>query len=92
MLVRDNVALMFQARPSLEAEIDDFRTKPEGGSFTLNLSLSGIGSLHERIEGNAEIVHDMHKTFYGMKESGIKDNNGYVLVFVERNEEKTDEP
>ena len=36
------------------------------------------------IKDRADIVFDMRTTFYGMREFGIRDGNGYVVVFAQR--------
>lgn len=48
------------------------------------IDVEGIAKLYTDVKDKAEIVQDMHTTFYGSKEFAIRDINGYVLAFSER--------
>jgi uncharacterized glyoxalase superfamily protein PhnB len=87
MLRREKVILMFQTRTSLGEEIAALAELPICGSLTLYIETTDIEQLHQRIKGKAELVQDMRRAFYGMREFAIKDINGYILVFAERGED-----
>jgi uncharacterized glyoxalase superfamily protein PhnB len=80
---RGEVELMFQSRSSLGKDLPDFQDLPIGGSLTFFIVLQGIQELYERVRGQAEVVQDLHDTFYGMREFATKDLNGYILTFAE---------
>ena len=75
---------MFQSRQSLSEEIPNLKEAKIGGSFTMYIDVEGIAKLYTDVKDKAEIVQDMHTTFYGSKEFAIRDINGYVLAFSER--------
>lgn len=78
------VEVMFQSRQSLSEEIPNFKEAKIGGSFTLYIEIEGIDDFFSAVKDKAEIVQDMHTTFYGSKEFSIQDTNGYILAFSER--------
>jgi hypothetical protein len=54
------------------------------GSFgTFFIKMTGIEELHDSVKGKLDIALEMRTTFYGMKEFGIKDPDGYYMVFAE---------
>lgn len=80
----EGVELMFQSRASLGAELPALQDKPIGGSLTFYIDVEDVQALHERVQRRAEVVQDMQTTFYGAREFGILDNNGFILVFGEK--------
>ena len=84
----NDVELMFQSRFSLVEEMVALKDLKIGGSFTLYFEIAGIEDLYAKVKEKAEIVLDLHPTFYGMMEFAIKDCNGYILVFSEKPYEK----
>ena len=38
-------------------------------------------SANASVDGKAEIVEDLHDTFYGMREFAIRDCNGFWITF-----------
>lgn len=80
------VELMFQLRASLEEETAILKGISIGGSFTLFIEVENILELHKSLMNKAEVVQEMHHTFYGSQEFAIKDCNGYVLAFSQPKE------
>jgi len=83
MLKRDGVEMMFQQRASLTEEITGFSGKAIGGSLTFYIDVDNVQGVYEMVQGKANVVQEMHTTFYGAQEFGIEDCNGYVLVFAQ---------
>ena len=81
---KDGVELMFQKRASLQGEIPEFEGKIIGGTFALYFDVYEIKPLYNKAKANCDLVQDMHKTFYGTDEFSVKDLNGYILTFSER--------
>ena len=52
--------------------------------FDLYIYADDVDSLRKHLEGKAEIVEDLHDTFYGMREFIIRDYNGFWITFGER--------
>jgi uncharacterized glyoxalase superfamily protein PhnB len=80
---RDGVELMFQSRLSLSENVPALAGSPIGASQTFYIEVSGLQDLYERVRGRAEIVVDLHTTFYGTQEFYFRDSNGYILSFSE---------
>jgi uncharacterized glyoxalase superfamily protein PhnB len=83
MLKRDEVVLMFQTRASLAEEIPLFASQMLGGGLTFYINVTDIQGLHQTLAGRVEVVMPMKTTFYGAQEFGIRDPNGFVLVFAQ---------
>jgi lactoylglutathione lyase len=75
--------IMLQSLSSAAAEQPVFADMKIGGSLGLFIVVKGVNELYERVKGKAQLVADIHDTFYGMREFAIQDNSGYILVFAE---------
>jgi uncharacterized glyoxalase superfamily protein PhnB len=49
--------------------------------FDLYTHVDDVDGLRSRLDGKAEIVEDLHDTFYGMREFIIRDCNGFWITF-----------
>ena len=49
--------------------------------FDLYTHVDDVDALRRRLDGKAEIVEDLHDTFYGMREFIIRDCNGFWITF-----------
>ena len=49
--------------------------------FDLYTHVDDVEDLRRRLDGKAEIVEDLHNTFYGMREFVIRDCNGFWITF-----------
>lgn len=49
--------------------------------FDLYTHVDDVDGLRCRMEGKAELVEDLHDTFYGMREFIIRDCNGFWITF-----------
>ena len=80
-----DVWLMFQSRPSLEADVPALEGSEIGGSFTLYVDTDDVDGVHERAsESDVTVVQAVRETDYGRREFAIEDPNGYVLAFGEQ--------
>lgn len=85
MLEKDGIEVMYQSYAS--ADKDNASTGPlvrKGPSF-LYVEVSDLDSIARAMQG-AEIAIPMRTTFYGMKELGVKDPAGHVIMFAQRME------
>ena len=65
-------------------EYPAFAGKPIGATGTMFIELEGVDALHERIKSSVTITMPLVTQFYGMREFGILDPDGYVITFAER--------
>lgn len=49
----------------------------------LYISVDGIDDYFKKVWSKVTQVKELHKTFYGVNEFLIKDNNGYLIAFAE---------
>ena len=60
--------------------------------FDLYTHVDDVDALRRRIDGKAEIVEDLHDTFYGMREFIIRDCNGFWITFGQPMEGRSSVP
>ncbi len=82
MVMSGGAQLMFQTAESIEEDLPDVPSRPVGGSFTLFIEVENAQGLLEKVRGKANLFMDLRQTFYGKWEFGVKDPNGYYLVFA----------
>lgn len=63
---------------------------PVAGTSTLFITLEadsaavGVDALFEQIQSQAKVVMPLVTQFYGMREFGIEDPDGYIIFFAQR--------
>jgi uncharacterized glyoxalase superfamily protein PhnB len=65
-------------------EYPAFAGKPIGATGTMYIEVESVDALHERIKSSVTITMPLVTQFYGMREFGILDPDGYVITFAER--------
>jgi uncharacterized glyoxalase superfamily protein PhnB len=84
MIQRDGVTLMFQSLKSLKEDMPSLKLDKKGSLGTFFIKMNGIEELYESAKkARLDIALDWRVTFYGMKEFGVKDPDGYYMVFAE---------
>src|SRR5437868_1580135 len=83
MLQRDGVVMMLQSRASLGTELPDMARQAVGGSVLFYVIVEGLDALYQEAKGRTELAVDLHETWYGKREFGVRDSDGYLLVFAE---------
>jgi uncharacterized glyoxalase superfamily protein PhnB len=51
--------------------------------FDLYTHVDDVDDLRRRLDGKAEIIEDLHDSFYGMREFIIRDCNGFWITFAQ---------
>jgi uncharacterized glyoxalase superfamily protein PhnB len=86
---RDGVSVFLNSVESVQ-ELAALAARPIGGSATLFIVIeaddvaSGIDGLFAAISPRARMVMGLKDQFYGMREFGIEDPDGYVIFFAQR--------
>lgn len=84
LLKHGEVEMMFQERASLSETVPCFAGAiPGTAPLTFYFEVEDVDGLRRQIDGKAEVVKDLHDTFYGMREFYVRDCNGYVLGFAQ---------
>ena len=90
MMQRDDVSVFLNSHESVK-EYPSLATRPIGGTNTLFIVLEaedvtgGIDALFASISPRAKVFMGLKDQFYGMREFGIEDPDGYVIFFAQRN-------
>jgi len=77
MIQRDGVTLMFQSLKSIQEDMPSLRLDKKGSLGTFFIKMKGIEDLYKALKGKVDIALEWRVTFYGMKEFGVKDPDGY---------------
>jgi uncharacterized glyoxalase superfamily protein PhnB len=86
---RDGVSVFLNSVESVH-EHPDLAARPIGGTATLFITIdaddpaSGIDMLFAAISARVRVVMGLKDQFYGMREFGIEDPDGYVIFFAQR--------
>jgi uncharacterized glyoxalase superfamily protein PhnB len=84
MMKKDDVFVMFLKHDNFEETTQAFKGNTEGASVLFYVDVSDLDELYIKLKGKVEIEKEMETTWYGMREFYIKDCNGYLLGFGER--------
>jgi uncharacterized glyoxalase superfamily protein PhnB len=74
-LSRDGVSLML-SRPNEHTPYDKI-----GFTGTFYFNTDAVDALWEELKDKARVCYGIEDFFYGMREFGVYDNNGYLLQF-----------
>ena len=89
-LQRDNVHVFLNARAGAAEDLPAFAARPIGGTNSLYMLVEadsvddGIDALFREVEGRARVVMPLKTQFYGLREFGIEDPDGYLVLFAQR--------
>jgi uncharacterized glyoxalase superfamily protein PhnB len=85
---RDSIKVFLNARSGVD--LPDLAARPIGGTATLFITLdaasvaAGVDALFTDLGGRARVVMPLKDQFYGMREFGIEDPDGYIIFFAQR--------
>jgi len=79
------VEIFFNDQKAVAAEHPDLGTRPVGGALTLYIEVQGIEGLFKNVQKHGvRITMPMKEQFYGMREFGMEDPEGWEITFAER--------
>jgi uncharacterized glyoxalase superfamily protein PhnB len=87
---RDGVSVFLNSVESVKSEHAELGARSIGGTATLFIVLEaenvagGIDALHASVSRGARVIMELKNQFYGMREFGIEDPDGYVIFFAQR--------
>lgn len=81
ILVRDGAELMMQTIESVRKDEPAFAPESMCGGTGLFIEVSDFEDVLKRVEGYP-IAMPERTTFYGMREIGVRDPNGFVVIFA----------
>ena len=87
---RDGVSVFLNSLESVRAEHPEFGAQRLGGTATLfivveaDTTANGVDELFASISSRARVVMQPKDQFYGMREFGVADPDGYFIFFAQR--------
>ncbi|HEY2431213.1 MAG TPA: VOC family protein [Vicinamibacterales bacterium] len=87
---RDGVSVFLNSQESVRAEHAELGGRPIGGGNTIFIVLAadtiaeGVDAMYAAVSGRARVVMTPKNQFYGMREFGIEDPDGYVIFFAQQ--------
>ena len=84
MVRKNEVFVMFLQADSFKEDIPILQDFPQGASVLFYIDVENIEETYKQLEDRVEIAKTLETTWYGMREFYIRDCNGYILGFAER--------
>jgi catechol 2,3-dioxygenase-like lactoylglutathione lyase family enzyme len=87
---RDGVNVFLNGIDAVRADLPALGSRPIGGAGTLYIVLeaetpaSGVDAMRAAAGSRARVIMELKDQFYGMREFGIEDPDGYVIFFAQR--------
>ncbi len=79
------VEIFFNDQKVVAADHPALGNRPVGGALTLYIEVQGIDELFKTVQQHgAKITMPMKDQFYGMREFGMEDPEGWEITFAER--------
>jgi hypothetical protein len=83
ILVRDHAELMLQSIESVRKDAPQFVPEGRPAGVGLFIEVDNFADIRTRLEGYA-IELSERVTFYGMREIGVREPQGHIVVFAAR--------
>ena len=87
---RDGVSVFLNSLEAVRAEHSELAARPLGGTNALFITLEagtiaeGVDAMFASIGSRARVIMELKNQFYGMREFGIEDPDGYVIFFAQQ--------
>ncbi len=86
MMQKDKIELMFQRSDSFKKDVIFAKNINMGATVSFYMEIEGIKEFYTSLKNKNLQVTDLKTTWYGMQEFYVKDLNGYILGFAEKEE------
>ncbi len=83
ILKNKNVQVMVGINEILHRYAPEFKEKPLVNCSILYFEMDRVRDYYDKVKDNADIIRELHETWYNTKEFWIRDCNGYLLAFYE---------
>ena len=86
---RDGVNVFLNSLEGMEDDVAGLASRAIGGTATMFFTLErndagGIDQFFNEISSRATVVMGLKDQFYGMREFGVEDPDGYIILFAQR--------
>jgi uncharacterized glyoxalase superfamily protein PhnB len=82
-ITHGSIEIMLQEGGSFQEDLGIDWGGKTGGTLLFHTSVTDIQAWYDRLDGKVRMATPMRETFYGMKEFGFHDPDGYLIVFAE---------
>lgn len=87
ILVGDGIELMYQSLESVKADDASVAARVTVGGTSLFVEVSDLEAAVKAVEGSPIVLQE-RTTFYGMREVGVLDPGGNVVMFAQKTAEQ----
>ena len=85
IVTNGSVEIFFNDQKAVAAEHPELADRPIGGALTLYIEVEGIEELLKTVQQHGvKITMALKEQFYGVKEFGMEDPEGWEITFAER--------
>jgi uncharacterized glyoxalase superfamily protein PhnB len=87
---RDGVNVFLNSLDAVRHDNPELGRRPIGGGNTLFIVVEaatiaeGVDAMRAAVDGRARVVMELKDQFYGMREFGVEDPDGYLVFFAQR--------
>jgi uncharacterized glyoxalase superfamily protein PhnB len=87
---RDGISVFLNTLGSVKEDLPGLAARPIGGTNTMYIAVEaespemGVDALFDAIHPGARVMMPLTTQFYGMREFGIEDPDGYVIFVGQR--------
>lgn len=86
MLTNGSITVMVETVEGMKGDLPHEAQKTIGGSFQLYCEVDDIDAAYRTLSGKAPILFELRETFYGAREFGVSDPDGYSVTFAQQGE------
>ncbi len=84
MMQKDNVEFMFQRSDSFKEDLIFAKDFNMGATVSFYMEVDGLRAFYEVLKNKNLQITELKTTWYGMQEFYVKDLNGYIIGFAEK--------
>lgn len=84
MMQKDNIEFMFQRSDSFKEDLIFAKDLNMGATVSFYMEVEGLKAFYDTLKNKNLQITELKTTWYGMQEFYVKDLNGYIIGFAEK--------
>ncbi len=84
MMQKDNIEFMFQRSDSFKEDLIFAKDLNMGATVSFYMEIEGLKEFYNTLKNKDLQITKLKTTWYGMQEFYVKDLNGYIIGFAEK--------
>ncbi len=84
MMQKDNIEFMFQRSDSFKEDLIFAKDLNMGATVSFYMEVEGLKEFYNTLKDKNLQITELKTTWYGMQEFYVKDLNGYIIGFAEK--------